>query len=639
MNDWKSIDPRPPICRVAPPRRNFSRWLIAILVGVAYFWFVILASPVSYLEVTSEPLFSWEDTPPSKSLEYRDCGDGFQCARLEVQMDYNRSDGEGRKFTLAVVRLPAKVPVGDPRYGGAILINPGESICTIESKPLFTLLGGPGGSGALQAFLSGRNLQTIVDAESDPIFPAPENSDKYFDIIGFDPRGVGSTSPAVTCFPDATSQRTWELQVAAEGMLGSGPDSLLRNWQRTQALNSGCSVSEMIAHQGNESMMEYVSTPLVAQDMVTIIERHGEWREKEGIKAQVSYDQSHGPDESRAILRRTQWRVNEEPLLYWGRSYGTVLGATFAALFPDRVQRAVLDGVVNMDKYYEGRGSSPLVDADAIFSRFGQYCSAVGSNDCPFFVEGGPQAILDAYWMLEDQILNMSIPAMASATRGPEVVTWGDMKVILRISVYQPLLAFRALAYHISELAKGNPGTMADFKHSSHFAACLSSECRVAGPWSVECSREQDNTLYASTAILCSDAEYMTQLSIEEFQDAWDRLKTDSATIGDYWAQLHLSCVGWKAKAKYKFTGTILRDAFITTILTLSRSLGWGYLPSDAICVEYTGSSNTSEQVCNQCFPIIRKQSDADSDLHSAQHMWQQFPGSGLLQQDSEGVS
>lgn len=408
--------------------------------------------------------------------------------------------------------------------------------------------------------MSGRNLQTIVDAESDPIFPAPESSDKYFDIIGFDPRGVGSTTPAVTCFPDPISQRNWELQLSAEGMLGSGPESLVRNWQRTQALNSGCSFWEMadLPHQNN-SMMEYVNTALVARDMITIIERHGEWREKEGLKAQVAYDQSYGPDESRGILRRTQWRVNHEPLLYWGRSYGTLLGTTFAALFPDRVERAILDGVVNMDRYYEGRGPNTVIDADAIFSRFGQYCNDVGPNDCPFFVEGGPQAILDAYWTLEDQLLNMSIPVMASATRGPEVVTWSDVKVILRVAVYQPLLVFQVLAYHMGELMKGNPVTLADFKHRSHFAACPSTECSIAGPWSQECSGGQENGLYASAAILCTDAEYMTEPSIEEFLDRWNNLKADSATLGDYWAQIELGCVGWKAKAKYKFTGTVPR--------------------------------------------------------------------------------
>ncbi|GLI79925.1 hypothetical protein PoHVEF18_008273 [Penicillium ochrochloron] len=368
--------------------------------------------------------------------------------------------------------------------------------------------GGPGGPGTLQAFLSGRNLQTIVDSENDPSTVPLNASDKYFDIIGFDPRGVGSTTPAVTCFPDSTSQRNWELQVDAEGMLGSGPHALEKNWQRTHALNSGCSVYEMTADgaQGDEVMMEYVSTTLVARDMITIIERHGEWREKQGQLAQKAFDLKHGPDVSRAILRRTQWHVDREPLLYWGRSYGTLLGATFAALYPDRIARAVLDGVVNMNRYYEGRGPNVVMDADAIFDRFGEYCHEAGPDGCPFYAEGGSETINNAYWNIENQLLNTSLPVMASATRGPEVVTWTDLKNILRVAVYQPLLAFHVLAGHVSELAKGNAVTMANFKHRRHFAACPSS------PWGGVTARPMlfvSNTLDPITPL--HSAKHMTK--------------------------------------------------------------------------------------------------------------------------------
>lgn len=69
--------------------------------------------------------FMWRDIEPSESLEYHDCHDGFQCARLEVPLDYNRSDGKGLKVAIAIAKLPARVPISDSRYGGAILINPG----------------------------------------------------------------------------------------------------------------------------------------------------------------------------------------------------------------------------------------------------------------------------------------------------------------------------------------------------------------------------------------------------------------------------------------------------------------------------------------------------------------------------------
>jgi hypothetical protein len=122
--DFKAIDPRP-LPSPAPSRRNIAaKWVIAVVVGLAYFWFVTFGAP-SPPVVVVDSVFSWESTPPSNSLEYRNCGGGFQCARLEVPMDYNRTGVGSRNFTLAVVRLPAKVPVEDPRYGGAVLINPG----------------------------------------------------------------------------------------------------------------------------------------------------------------------------------------------------------------------------------------------------------------------------------------------------------------------------------------------------------------------------------------------------------------------------------------------------------------------------------------------------------------------------------
>ncbi|KAJ5448442.1 hypothetical protein N7445_003263 [Penicillium cf. griseofulvum] len=585
--DGKSAPLPPCQTKVRQAPRQFVRWglPLAAVVLIVLVWPVPLPS-WQVAEPFNIPIpVTWDEIVPSQSLEYHNCGDEFQCARLEVPMDYERTDGKGRTFALAIVRLPAKVPVTDPRYGGAVLINPGKWTWW---------------TGNSASVCGSRNLQLIIDAEADPHEAREETGNKYFDIIGFDPRGVGSTTPPVMCFPDPVSQRNWELQVSAEGMLGSGPDSLQRNWQRTEALNSGCSVFDMSSLGADEPMMSYVNTPLVAQDMLTIIERHGEWREKEGQRVQTTHNKYHGSTEGNPILERTKWRRGEEPLLYWGRSYGTLLGTTFASLFPERVTRAVLDGVVDMVKYYKGKGPNIVADADAIFDRFGQYCNEAGPVGCPFYIQGGPDAIKAAYWQLEQGILNASIPVIASTERGPEVVTWTDIKNIQRVAIYQPLIAFPVLAERMTELGKGNAVPMADFKHGSQFGACPSNKCSIAGPWSPECATTQDNYLYAMAAIMCSDAEHLTTLNMGQFQVEWSSLLADSESLGNYWAQLQLSCVGWKAKAKYPFAGP------------------WG-----------TTTTHPMLFVSNTLDPV--------TPLHGAKHMSQIFAGSGLLQQESEG--
>ncbi len=87
-----------------------------------------------------------------------------------------------------------------------------------------TVAGGPGGSGVLQAVVKSRQMQAIIDS--------PDGH--YFDIIGFDPRGVGHTTTKLECFPDYISRQYWASSAWAEGMLGSSNTSLGIRWARQQ---------------------------------------------------------------------------------------------------------------------------------------------------------------------------------------------------------------------------------------------------------------------------------------------------------------------------------------------------------------------------------------------------------------------
>jgi pimeloyl-ACP methyl ester carboxylesterase len=503
-------------------------------------------------------------------------------------------------MAIAIARLPAKVPVTDSRYGGAVLINPGMLNSPLYPHQTLTTAGGPGGSGVGQALLLGRDLQIIVDAEVDPALSAEtaNSSARYFDVIGFDPRGVNNTTPGFSCFPDSFSRKNWELQVEADGMLGSSDDSLMRSWQRALALGAACSEALQSVPEGTgEALGEHLNTPPVARDMLEIIERHGEWRERQGQAQQREYDRMYGYDQQQSVVARTKWKTGREKLLYWGRSYGTVLGSTFATMFPDRIERVLLDAVVDLDKYYTGEGPDSIVDADAIFDRLAFYCDTAGLAGCPLYTQGGPAAIKAAYLELEAALYNSSVPVAPSATRGPEIVTWTDLKTILRISVYQPLWVFPLLAHYAKSLAEGDGSAIADFKQRFRSPSCPSDQCIQTGPWSPECLDTGANELYAMSAILCSDAPYLRDIDQQRFKELWASQKAQSFTIGDYWAAATaLGCVGHKSKPKWQLTGMLATKPIHFSLSKHTRAIHCQYVSSNSSCEQYSGSSYSIEK-------------------------------------------
>ncbi|RJL31877.1 alpha/beta hydrolase [Bailinhaonella thermotolerans] len=199
----------------------------------------------------------------SQSLDWSDCGDGFECAKLAVPLDYDNPGGD--RIEISVIRLPAQ---GSGRIG-SLLVNPG----------------GPGGSGVEYA----RSASSIVS-------PALLRA---FDIVGFDPRGVGG-STAVRCLPAERLDHFLGLD--------NTPDSaaeIAELEKGAREFGEGCR-----ARSGK--LLPHVSTADAARDM----------------------------DVLRAAL-------GDQGLTYLGKSYGTLLGAYYAELFPARVRALVLDGAVD----------------------------------------------------------------------------------------------------------------------------------------------------------------------------------------------------------------------------------------------------------------------------------------------------
>ncbi|KAK6221354.1 hypothetical protein LQW54_001453 [Pestalotiopsis sp. IQ-011] len=370
-------------------------------------------------EPKAEPAeFRWSDIEPSPKLQYSPCFGSFQCARLSVPLNWNASSSpsdDSPRAAVAIIKLPAKVPVTDPRYAGPVITNPG----------------GPGESGVYQVLAEGRHLQTIVDS---PGREGDGKEGKYFDILSFDPRGVNNTTPPLRCFPDAFNRQAWNLQYLDYGLLWSSESVVGQEWARASALGASCARGEGEGEDG-EGILRHANTAQVVGDMVEIIEREGEWRAAE---AERLVAESHlGDDEElqSEIIQRTAYRPGEEKLQYWGMSYGTLIGSTFAALHPDKVGRVVLDGVVDPADHYAGAWLTQLLDSDKVVTKFSEYCFRAGSEKCPLYTEPSPSAVEDRFTAILMGLKDNPIPVVPPGA-GPEIITYGDVHLYLLSSIY-----------------------------------------------------------------------------------------------------------------------------------------------------------------------------------------------------------
>jgi len=290
--------------------------------------------------------------------------------------------------------------------------------------------------------------------------------------------------------------------------------------------------------------------------MLEIIERHAEWIEKEGDREQRIQDKMHGFDRAQPIVERTKWARGAEKLKYWGNSYGTLIGQTFASMYPSRVGRMVLDGVVDAQQYYFGPWMANLQDSDKILERFFSYCAEAGPDLCTYYSPGGADTIRAEYNQLLVDIFDHPVGVPSTATRGPDVITWSDVKSTVRLGMYMPIAFFPIISELLADIRRGNGSPMADFKQSMHGfeISCPSPECKIAGPYTPECNAAGSNNYDAAMAILCSDLDAtFADTNKTGFQVYWHALQQQSSVLGDWWAHTRLGCVGWKTKPKWQF--------------------------------------------------------------------------------------
>lgn len=227
--------------------------------------------------------------------------DTFKCARLEVPLDYQNP--RGRTAQIALLRVSAK---GKPsKRIGSLLVNPG----------------GPGFPGTSHAALVASKLGE---------HPITER----FDLIGFDPRGVAASTPALDCFTDAER----EADKLVNSLNSGGKDY---TDHETRQFYQKCA-----ERSGGEDVLAHVGTRDVVRDM----------------------------DVLRAVL-------GDDKLSFLGASYGTRLGAVYAETFPQNVRAMVLDGALDPTLGTTERRLVLFAGFQRAFDNMAAFCAK--SPDCP----------------------------------------------------------------------------------------------------------------------------------------------------------------------------------------------------------------------------------------------------------------
>jgi pimeloyl-ACP methyl ester carboxylesterase len=244
-----------------------------------------------------------------------------------VPLDYR--DPKGKTIQVAVLRLPAQ---GEPGQRiGSLVLNPG----------------GPGGSGMTQA----TSFSTAF-AKSPLV--------QRFDVVGFDPRGVGSSTPAINCFTDAERDR------------GEDQTTLLASSGQWSQDDTRRMVERCAKGSGGTEILAAVGTRNTARDM--------------------------------DILRSA---LGDEKLTYAGQSYGTRLGAVYAEMFPDKVRALVLDGVVDPTQENPSRRLTQQAGFQQNFDKL--VASCVTSADCPLGTD--PARAVEVFQKLVRPLIDKPVPA------------------------------------------------------------------------------------------------------------------------------------------------------------------------------------------------------------------------------------
>ncbi|KIY71249.1 alpha/beta-hydrolase [Cylindrobasidium torrendii FP15055 ss-10] len=404
---------------------------------------------------------------------------------------------------------------------------------SLYKGPLLLNPGGPGASGVNLAQHQGPMFSELVD--------------NRFDIVGFDPRGI-ARSTRVNLFKREEERALWENSRIEE--YDFRPDGFAMGYAESVILGR-------LAGQ-NKTALPHINTENTARDMLTIVQAAG-----------------------------------FEKLNYWGLSYGSALGATFAAMFPDKVNRLIIDGVLDSNTWYNGILEDSLRDSDKVIQAFFDECYAAGPDLCALWGDS-PDAVSANMTNIMSKIRARPVPVFTDD--GYSIVDYATVRRALFDAVYRPYDSFQPFATALEQLSLGSGELMYNFIRKPDF------QC----PCSNTGLGEKD-VFDGAPVVMCND--WIRIPSDFEFHQEYYERQAKSYTLGSLFAKITV-CSHWPELEKGKFHGPfegntnfpilvigntadpvtplasarIMAEGFSNAILLIQNSIGHCSLSANSPC-------------------------------------------------------
>ncbi|TPX62050.1 hypothetical protein PhCBS80983_g00670 [Powellomyces hirtus] len=465
---------------------------------------------------------------PSR-IEWSACHGKYFCGKFQVPLDHTLKDGE--KIDIAVIKFPAK---DSKKSLGSILVNPG----------------GPGGSGVELVKRAGEKLAEIFD--------------RRYELIGFDPRGVGESVP-IRCFPDALKHRAFDAGLGAIDV--SIPGAFENALAHEQVRSLSCA-------KYAAKILPYLSTASVARDM--------------------------------DLIRHAQ---GDTLLNYWGFSYGSILGQTYINMFPERVGQMIIDGVVNPNAWGEGwafwlnpktKNLDWLQHANEVVVGFATECERAGSERCALAVAHPPKKpyVHKHLESIMEKLDKEPIPVLDALV--PGVVNGQTVRYMLFRATYKPDIW----------------GKLAEALHAADKRNGTLLQNMVVQPPEDQCPLYDEPAVESTLGIACSDFP----------APAYDpsKLKEEIALVNKKYpiggfdaAELTMGCAFWPGVAKERYVGPwnkrsnstvlIIGNTFDPVTPIESARIAASLLPN-SVLVEQDGYGHCSLAQTSTCTnEIIRR--------------------------------